>query len=219
MLFRPSQRRSSRRSANHHSEWLGRPVGTPSRRYPYALYIEPARVLVGGRLLGPGQGTGAPEQSAASASSASTHCAVNHLSTPIRIKPTQKKWSSAKSAARSVHLPDHLVQDQIRAEADGGSLLAARPPASPGSALSPRLGPARGSDSHPAPAPLAKKYRPSVQSIARSLVATAVPALPEACRLPLSRVIARCDVPALVRVVRWNLRRRAGVIGSGCKAA
>jgi hypothetical protein len=126
MLFRPSQRRSSRRSANHHSEWLGRPVGTPSRRHPYALYIEPARVLVGGRLLGPGQGTGAPEQSAASASSASTHCAVNHLSTPIRIKPTQKKWSSAKSAARSVHLPDHLVQDQIRGEADCGSCLAAR---------------------------------------------------------------------------------------------
>jgi hypothetical protein len=50
-------------------------------------------------------------------------------------------------------------------------------------------------------------------------VAAAVPILPESCRVNPCRVITRCDVPALVRVVHMNLRRRAGVIGSGCKAA
>ena len=76
-----------------------------------------------------------------------------------------KKCSLGARAARKRASPRPSSGDQIRVEADGGFCLAARPPASPGSALSPRLSPAGGSDSHLAPAPLAKSNaRPSKAS-------------------------------------------------------
>jgi hypothetical protein len=101
----------------------------------------------------------------------------------------------------------HLVRDQIRNDAVCGSCLEARPPASPGSTLPPVP------HAFPIRIQLLRRLQTSVRPKHRAVVGSDRKRANSCC------VLTRCDILALERVVRWNLRRRAGVIGIECKAA
>ena len=121
-----------------------------------------------------------------------------HLISQIRIKPSRSA---------------HLVRDRIQVEAQCRPCLEARPPASPRSRMRFRFASRAYADCKP--------HRPSVRSVARSLVPTAVPALPESWEMICNRFVLRCgrrkwqsyNVSQLVRSRHgrarcWEPRRR-----------
>jgi hypothetical protein len=125
-----------------------------------------------------------------------------------------------ESAARSVHLPDHLVQDQIRVEGDGGSCqyLAARRSlarqswigAVPATRSRMRV---RFASSSCAACKKVPPVRPKHRAIVGSDRGAGASRELRSEPLSLGNTLRRTRIVVLVRVVRWNLRRRSGVIG------
>ena len=108
----------SYRSREGHGERLGRTLGAPYLCHPYALQIETARVLVGGTLVGCSPGRVLPSKALLHTWARQQRRAATHLVNQICIQPSQRNGLRRQ---RSAHLPDHLVREQIRVEADCGS--------------------------------------------------------------------------------------------------